>query len=191
MKNRKTITLSSEVYLELDDFKHEVKKEQGQASMDSVISLLLEKRKNLVQKTTPPKTQEISKESIEIERLKKELLIKNEEIKNLKERSENQITVPDQENVKKIKVRSSYKNYQGSRAKFESMISHSSSDYVFDRITFFMINPAVFIILNTARLTQEALYREDANVKEYICELLSKRPEFKFLAREKKFDKEI
>jgi predicted CopG family antitoxin len=183
MKNRKTITLSSEVYLELDDFKHEVKKEQGQASMDSVISLLLEKRKNLVQKTTAPKTQEISKESIEIERLKKELLNKNEEIKNLKGMIVNENEEGQEKNIlKRVKVRSSYKNYQGSLAKLRSMTASPIVDYI-------MINPAVFIILSRDRLTQEADDREI--LKEYICDLLSKRPKFKFLSGDPKFNFEI
>ena len=124
-------------------------------------------------------------QSIEIERLKKELLIKQMEIENLKEKSfseesfsEESFFPPEDYEVKKI--RSGYKNWKGSRAKFLAMIDREKEYPEFQqRIDYYMINPALFVILDNRRFLGSGYIYEHA--KEYICDLLSKRPLFKLL----------
>jgi cell division protein FtsB len=230
---RTTVTLSSKVYLELDALKYELKKQEGNASMDSTVLTLLEDRKTLKalegntdiplknQDSTPQESIEIERlkkallnvltflenrntlsavnsdnseklsqmefqnvqQTLEIQRLNRELRIKQTEIENLKEGNE-----VERKNLSKKEILSMYKSWKGSRSKFLEMIN--PDHYLFNNEThFIMINPALFIVLNSGRLLGGSLTYNEA--KKYICDLISEKPTFKFFLEKSKDDFEL
>lgn len=237
---RTTVTLSSKVYLELDALKYELKKQEGNASMDSTVLTLLEDRKTLKalegntdiplknQDSTPQESIEIERlkkallnvltflenrntlsavnsdnseklsqmefqnvqQNLEIQRLNRELRIKQTEIENLKEKevSESFLLEEEEDNSQFHQIRSIYKKWKGSRAKFLAMINSDNPDAI-EKIDFYMINPGLFVILDNSRFLSGGYGFK--NGKEYICDLLSKRPPFKILREKSSYDYEV
>lgn len=234
---RTTVTLSSKVYLELDALKYELKKQEGNASMDSTVLTLLEDRKTLKalegntdiplknQDSTPQESIEIERlkkallnvltflenrntlsavnsdnseklsqmefqnvqQTLEIQRLNRELRIKQTEIENLKEKKVSESFLLEEDNSQFRQIRSTYKKWKGSRAKFLAIIN-SDNPAAIEKIDFYMINPGLFVILDNSRFLYGYGFE---NGKEYICDLLSKRPPFKILSKKGSQDWEV